>query len=179
MFELIETPIGGCFEIKPPIFKDARGKFVKLFHKDMFESYGLNSVYGEEYYSISSKGVIRGLHFQKPPQAHVKLVSCISGVILDVVVDLRKDSKTFKQFFSLELSSAKGNMLYIPEGLAHGFYVISEEAIFISMNSKKYSADCDSGIHWDSFGFDWPDKNPQVSKKDRNMIRLDDFISPF
>ena len=179
MFTITETPIKGCYEISPRIFEDKRGKFVKFFHKELFKSYGLNYVYEEEYYSVSQKGVVRGLHFQTPPNAHIKLVTCTAGKILDVVVDLRKNSKTFKHAYSLEIDSAKGNMLYVPEGLAHGFYVLTNEAIFLSMNSKKYSPECDSGIHWDSFGFEWPDKNPVVSKKDRNMVRLDDFISPF
>lgn len=179
MFQIIKTPISGCFEIQPHIFNDERGRFVKLFHKELFESYGLNSVYEEEYCSKSYKGVLRGLHFQTPPHAHVKLVTCITGKILDVVVDLRKNSNTFKQAYSLELDAGKENMLYVPEGLAHGFYVLSEEAIFLSMNSKKFSPECDSGIHWDSFKFDWPDKNPIVSEKDKKMIKLNDFISPF
>lgn len=179
MFNIIETPISGCFEIKPRIFEDSRGRFIKLFHKELFESYGLNSVYEEEYYSVSHKGVLRGLHFQTPPNAHVKLVTCVTGKILDVVVDLRKNSNTFKQAYSLELDSTKGNMLYVPEGLAHGFYVLSDKAVFLSMNSKKFSPECDSGVHCYSFGFEWPDKNAVISKKDKDMVKLDDFISPF
>ena len=136
-FELIPTGIEGCFEIRPRIFKDQRGRFVKLFHRDFFDDLGLQSVYEEEYYSVSPARVIRGLHFQVPPKEHVKLVSCLKGSILDVVFDLRTESKSYGRVFSLELSSERGNMLYVPEGLAHGFYVFSESAIFLSMNSKK------------------------------------------
>ncbi|MFO7669638.1 MAG: dTDP-4-dehydrorhamnose 3,5-epimerase family protein [Bacteroidales bacterium] len=178
-FELIPTGIEGCFEIRPRIFQDQRGRFVKLFHRDFFDDLGLQSVYEEEYYSVSPARVIRGLHFQIPPKEHVKLVSCLKGSILDVVYDLRTESKTYGQVFSLELSSERGNMLYVPEGLAHGFYVLSESAIFLSMNSKKFSQECDRGIRWNSIPFDWPDRDPIVSEKDMNMVPLKEFDNPF
>jgi dTDP-4-dehydrorhamnose 3,5-epimerase len=178
-FEIIPTPIGGCVEIIPRIFEDERGRFIKLFHQDFFMQHQLNPVYEEQYYSVSSHRVLRGLHFQIPPHAHVKLVSCISGSILDVVVDLRRNSATFKKVSSLELNAQKGNMLYVPEGLAHGFYVLSSQCIFLSMNSRKFSAECDSAIYWDSIGFTWPDRDPVVSEKDKNAIPLNSFISPF
>ncbi|MCK4991642.1 MAG: dTDP-4-dehydrorhamnose 3,5-epimerase family protein, partial [Bacteroidales bacterium] len=110
---------------------------------------------------------------------HVKLVSCVQGTILDVVYDLRTGSKSSGRVFSLELSSEKGNMLYVPEGLAHGFYVLSESATFLSMNSKKFAPECDRGIRWDSIPFDWPDKEPIVSEKDQKMVSLDAFENPF
>jgi dTDP-4-dehydrorhamnose 3,5-epimerase len=178
-FELVETSIEGCFEIRPRIFEDQRGRFVKLFHEGFFREHGLVTVFEEEYYSVSPARVIRGLHFQIPPKAHVKLVTCVQGAILDVVYDLRTDSPTSGRVFSLEISSDKGNMLYVPEGLAHGFYAESERAIFVSMNSKKFAPDCDRGIRWDSIPFDWPDKKPIVSEKDRNMVPLNEFVNPF
>jgi dTDP-4-dehydrorhamnose 3,5-epimerase len=178
-FELIPTGIEGCYQIQPRLFEDQRGRFVKLFHAEFFREHGLETTYEEEYYSVSPARVIRGLHFQVPPKAHVKLVSCIQGTILDVVCDLRRDSKTFGKVSALELSSKQGNMLYVPEGLAHGFYVLSEKAIFVSMNSKKFAPECDRGIRWDSIPFDWPDQDPVVSDKDRNMISLEEFESPF
>ena len=178
-FELIETPIKGCFEIIPRVFEDDRGRFVKTFHYGWFREQGLQSEYEEQYYSVSAKSVIRGLHFQAPPNAHVKLVSCLSGSILDVVVDLRKDSSSYRQFHTTEVSATKGNMVYVPEGLAHGFYVLSDRCIFLSMNSRKFSPECDRAINWNSIGFDWPDKNPVVSEKDRNAVMLNDYNSPF
>lgn len=178
-FELNPTGIEGCFEIRPRVFKDQRGKFVKLFHRELFDELGLQSTYEEEYYSISPARVIRGLHFQVPPKEHVKLVSCLKGAILDVVYDLRSESDSSGQVFSLELNSEKGNMLYVPEGLAHGFYVLSEKAIFLSMNSRKFSPECDRGIRWDSIPFNWPDKDPIVSEKDTNMVSLRNFENPF
>jgi len=178
-FDLIPTGIEGCFEIRPRIFEDQRGKFVKLFHREFFDDLGLQSSYEEEYYSVSSARVIRGLHFQVPPKEHVKLVSCLQGEILDVVYDLRANSKSSGKVFSLPLSSEKGNMLYVPEGLAHGFYTVSEKATFLSMNSRKFASECDRGIRWDSIPFEWPDKNPVVSEKDTNMVSLDAFDNPF
>jgi len=178
-FELVPTGIEGCFEIRPRIFEDQRGKFVKLFHREHFEELGLQATYEEEYYSVSSSRVLRGLHFQVPPKAHVKLVTCLKGSILDVVYDLRSDCKSSNRVFALELSADKGNMLYVPEGLAHGFYVLSDSATFLSMNSRKFDPGCDRGIRWDSIPYQWPDKNPVVSEKDSNMVALGDFINPF
>lgn len=178
-FKLVPTHLEGCFEIKPRIFEDQRGRFVKLFHHDFFQEHGLQTVYEEEYYSVSPARVIRGLHFQVPPKAHVKLVSCLEGAILDVVCDLRRASPTFGKVFTLELSYENGNLLYVPEGLAHGFYVLSKRATFVSMNSRKFAPECDRGIRWDSIPFDWPDKDPIVSEKDRAMVTLEAFENPF
>ncbi len=177
--EKIETGIEGCFELRPRIFKDDRGGLVKTFHYDTFKSIGLETDFREEYYSYSKKGVLRGLHFQIPPDDHIKCVTCVSGKIFDVVVDLRKKSSTYKQHFSLELRSELGNMLYIPKGLAHGFYVLSEKAIFLNRTTTVYSPDRDAGIKWDSCDINWPNKEPILSKKDIEMTNLKDFKSPF
>lgn len=178
-FELVPTGIEDCFEIRPRIFEDHRGKFVKLFHKGFFEELGLQFTYEEQYYSVSPARVIRGLHFQVPPMQHVKLVSCLKGTLLDVVIDLRSGSPTSGRVFSLELDARAGNMLYVPEGLAHGFYVLSENATFLSMNSRKFSPECDKGIRWNSIPFEWPDSDPIVSDKDANMVSLEAFENPF
>jgi len=175
----IETSIPGCFELQPRIFKDSRGKLIKTFHKDSFAALDLETDFKEEYYSVSKKGVLRGLHFQLPPADHVKCVTCISGKIFDVVVDLRKDSPTYKQHFSIELDDEKGNMLYIPRGLAHGFYVLSEKAIFLNRTTTVYEPSCDTGIKWDSCNISWPIENPILSIKDQQMIELSNFKSPF
>jgi len=177
--EIIKTKIEGCFELKPKIFKDDRGRLVKTFHHDTFKESGLETDFKEEYYSVSKKGVLRGLHFQLPPHDHVKCITCLSGKIFDVVVDLRKNSATYKQFFSIELDSEKGNMLYIPAGLAHGFYTISEEAIFLNRTTTVYNPNSDTGIKWNSCGISWPNLNPILSEKDEQMMELDSFNSPF
>ena len=179
MMKKIETPIDGCFELQPNIFKDERGRLVKTFHEPSFLGLNLDTDFKEEYYSASIKGVLRGLHFQSPPHDHVKCVTCISGKIFDVVVDLRKKSPTYKQYFSIELDADKGNMLYIPKGLAHGFYALSENVIFLNRTTTVYEPSCDTGIKWDSCGIQWPNLTPILSDKDNQMVSLDDFKSPF
>lgn len=173
------TPLPGCYELHPRVLSDDRGRLVKVYHENTFAELGLHTNFAEEYYSISSQRVIRGLHFQTPPHDHIKVVGCLQGRILDVVVDLRKGSPTFKQHFMVELSAEKGNLLYVPQGLAHGFYVLSETAIFLNRASTVYSPENDRGIRWDSCGIDWPDREPIVSEKDRNMPALDDYATPF
>ena len=175
----IQTTIPGCFELQPNVFKDDRGRLVKTFHKDSFLALDLATDFTEEYYSISKKGVLRGLHFQVPPHDHVKCVTCLSGKIFDVVVDLRKQSPTYKHHFSIELNAEKGNMLYIPAGLAHGFYALTENTIFLNRTTTVYEPSCDTGIKWDSCGIEWPVSNPILSEKDQQMIPLDAFKSPF
>ena len=177
--KILKTPIKGCFELHPKVFQDTRGRLVKTYHEEVFASNGLATDFTEEYYSVSNQSVLRGLHFQLPPNDHVKCVTCLSGRIFDVVVDLRKNSSTFKQYYSLKLDSDIGNMLYIPEGLAHGFYVISDQAIFLNRSNVVYKPESDSGIRWDSCGIIWPNDDPVLSEKDKQMIKLDDFISPF
>ena len=177
--ELVKTPIEGCYELQSRIFEDSRGKLIKTYHEDMFGALGLATDFTEEYYSVSYKNVLRGLHFQLPPNDHIKCVTCIEGKIFDVVVDLRKNSTTYKKHFVIELDAEKENMLYIPKGLAHGFYVLSEKAIFLNRTTVVFKPESDTGIHWDSCGIDWPNKNPIISEKDANMIGLDEFKSPF
>lgn len=174
-----ETTISGCFELQPNVFKDDRGRLVKTFHEDSFLSLGLETNFTEEYYSVSKSQVLRGLHFQLPPHDHVKCVTCLSGKIFDVVVDLRKDSPTYKQYFSIELDAEKGNMLYVPKGLAHGFYILSDEAIFLNRTTTVYNPESDAGIKWNSCGIKWPNMSPVLSEKDEQMMGLDEFKSPF
>ena len=178
-FQLNPTTIEGCYEIQPNVFHDKRGRFIKFYHEQEFQESGLCSHYEEKYYSVSNKRVLRGLHFQTPPNSQVKLVSCLFGNLLDVVVDLRKSSKTYGDYFSTELSSEKGNLLYVPEGLAHGFYSLTDNSIFVSLNSIKYEPASDGGINWNSIGFEWPDSNPVLSDKDKSMPALKNFTSPF
>jgi len=177
--EIRKTSIEGCYEILPKVFQDERGKLIKTFHVNTFESLGLGIKFDEEYYSISAKGVLRGLHFQIPPEAHIKCVTCIKGKIFDVVVDLRKGSPSYKQHFTTILEETEGKMLYIPKGCAHGFYVLEDQSIFLNRSSSPFSAAHDMGIRWDSCGIQWPDTEPTLSEKDKGMISLEDFDSPF
>ncbi|WP_409341776.1 dTDP-4-dehydrorhamnose 3,5-epimerase [Paenibacillus sp. MBLB4367] len=174
-----ETAITGCYEIAPDRFKDERGLFVKTFRDDFFADNGLETRFAEQYYSFSYRHVIRGLHFQTPPWEHVKLVYCVSGNVTDAVVDLRSGSPTYGRFAMLDLSADKGNMLYIPAGLAHGFCVRSQDALLVYNVSTSYSPLHDKGIRWDSAGIPWPVRDPVVSDRDRGFPGLDEFASPF
>ncbi len=174
-----ETKIPGCYEITPDVFKDERGSFVKTFHQDIFKIHQLETKFTEEYYSVSLRNVLRGLHFQLPPEAHTKMVYCVQGQVIDAVVDLRVGSPTFGQFALFDLSAEKANTLYIPPGLAHGFYVTGETALMMYKVSTVYSPKHDTGIHWDSVGIPWPCTEPIVSKRDSSFAALSEFKSPF
>jgi len=176
---LKHSKIPGCFEIIPEVFNDGRGTFIKTFHNGVFKENRLEINFAEEYYSLSCKGVLRGLHFQLPPMDHVKLVYCVSGMVLDAVVDLRVGFRTYGEFETFELSAEKANMIYIPKGLAHGFYVLSESAIMMYKVSTVYSPEHDTGILWSSVGIPWPDKMPIISKRDSEFKSFTDFKSPF
>ncbi len=177
--KVTKTYIEGLVEIDPPIFNDQRGKFVKIYHEELFKQNGLSTSFAEEYYSVSSKNVLRGLHFQLPPYDHIKCVTCIAGKVFDVVIDLRKNSKTYKQHFGTELSADKGNMLYIPAGFAHGFFALTDNVIFLNRTSTIYNGDNEGGIKWDSAGIKWPSDDPIISEKDIELIKLEDYKSPF
>ncbi len=177
--EIRPTHIPGCLELLPKIFQDERGSFVKTFHAGLFREQGLTTDFAEEYYSWSKRGVLRGLHFQIPPQDHIKLVYCLSGAVLDVVLDVRKGSPTYGNYAQVELSAEKANMLYIPSGLAHGFYVTADHAIMQYKVTTVYSPEHDAGIRWDSAGIPWPDANPVVSKRDTDFPTLTAFKTPF
>lgn len=177
--EARQTQIPGCLEIVPKIFKDERGRFVKTFQQNIFKKHGLEANFVEEYYSVSYKGVLRGLHFQLPPMEHVKIVYCIAGKVLDVVVDLRVGSPTYGGCEIIELSDERANMVYIPKGLAHGFYVLSDNATMMYKVTTTYSPEHDTGILWSSVNIPWPDKRPVVSKRDGAFKAFKDFKSPF
>lgn len=177
--EFVRTELKGCLELRPLVLEDARGRFIKTFHQDVFVENGLNTIWREEYYSTSHRDVIRGLHFQMPPCDHVKLVYCLSGTVVDVLLDIRGGSPTYGQTASFELSAERGNMLYIPAGVAHGFCAVSDLAIMQYKVSTVYSPQHDAGIRWDSVGFHWPTQTPIMSERDQRFGDLDSFVSPF
>ena len=177
--KLIESQISGCFELQPNIFDDARGRFVKIFNQDDFENSGLEIRFPEQYYSVSKKNVIRGMHFQLPPCDHAKLVCCVQGAVFDAVIDLRIGSPTYGHAETFELTADKANSIYIPKGMAHGFCTLSDEAILMYSVSSVYSAECDSGIQWNSGDIAWPIQDPILSARDQSFVPLDQFISPF
>ena len=171
--------IPGCYEIHPPVSNDERGSFVKTFNHELFVKHRLVTEWQEEYYTISRQRVLRGLHFQRPPHDHEKLVYCIDGVVLDVVVDLRVGSPAYGKHVMIELTADKANMIYIPRGLAHGFYVTTQSATMLYKVSTQYAQSHDTGILWNSAGIDWPDDNPVLSSRDQSFSTFNDFESPF
>ena len=177
--DLIKTQIEGCYELQPIIFDDARGRFVKTFNVVEFKKNGLETDFKEQYYSVSYKNVIRGMHFQLPPLDHVKLVCCVWGSVFDAVLDLRVGSPNYGKSEVFELSADKANSIYIPKGLAHGFCALSDEAILMYSVSTVYSSECDLGIAWDSVGVKWPVKDPIISSRDSGFSKFDQFKSPF
>lgn len=179
MFQLIPTSLPGLQVIQPRIFSDRRGDFVKTFHAGLFHDLGLDFEPREEFFSTSARGVVRGMHFQRPPAAHAKMVYCIVGRVLDVVLDLRKSSPTFGRSCARELSAANREMLFIPVGFAHGFLALEDGATMVYQTSTVHSPAQDAGIVWNSFGFDWPVKSPQLSERDQQFPALTDFDSPF
>lgn len=179
MFEKSETLILGCFVLKPKVLSDHRGKFVKILHNKLFGDLGLESDFKEEYYSTSSKGVLRGLHFQEPPHEHVKCVTCLQGELFDAVVDLRKNSPTFGKNFTITLSADNPAILYIPAGLAHGFMAMEDNTLFLNKTTTVFNGGADSGVRWDSCGIKWPGISPILSEKDQNMTPFEQYDSPF
>ena len=171
--------IKGAYLITPKRFLDDRGMFVKTFHSDIYAQHGLETNFKEEYYSISGKHVLRGMHFQLPPQDHVKLVYCIRGSVLDVLLDLRINSLTYGQTFATHLSLENSNIMYIPTGLAHGFLALSDDATLVYKTSTVHHPENDAGILWDSFGFDWTHIPSNISERDKRFISFSDFNSPF
>jgi dTDP-4-dehydrorhamnose 3,5-epimerase/CDP-3, 6-dideoxy-D-glycero-D-glycero-4-hexulose-5-epimerase len=179
MKTVLVTEFKGLHIIEGNMFKDSRGLFLKTFNHSMFEHLGLETNYKERYYSKSHKDVIRGMHFQIPPYEHIKIVNVLQGSILDVVVDIRKTSTTYRKYFSVELNDSDGRFLYIPKGFAHGFKALTDNTIVEYNQTTEYNKECDFGIRWDSFGFDWHISNPIISERDGNFPILNDFSSPF
>jgi dTDP-4-dehydrorhamnose 3,5-epimerase len=171
-----QTSIGGVYMLNSPRLRDDRGFFRKPFSRELFKSLKLEYNFAEFFYSLSNKNVIRGMHFQKAPMECTKLVSVIAGTILDVCLDLRKSSKTFAAVFACELSEENEKSLYVPEGIAHGFAALSENAVVHYAQSASFSKGHDAGIRYDSFGFDWPIKTPVVSEKDLRLPLFEDYI---
>jgi dTDP-4-dehydrorhamnose 3,5-epimerase len=177
--EFIETKIEGLYLIKPNILGDARGKFIKTFHLDTFKEKGLSGDFQESFYSTSQKNVLRGMHFQTPPYDHEKLVYVPCGSILDVVLDLRKNSPTYGKSVSQHLNSENGHLFYIPKGCAHGFLSLEDNTYVTYMQTSMYAPNNDEGVHYASFGFDWGVANPIVSERDQAFVSLADFDTPF
>jgi dTDP-4-dehydrorhamnose 3,5-epimerase len=180
---LIKTKLNGLVILKPIVFKDNRGYFMESYNqKNINKLLGIvNFVQDNE--SKSYKGVLRGLHFQKPPYAQSKLVRCLKGEVLDVALDLRKDSKTYGMIETILLSEENKEQLFIPKGFAHGFVVISESAILSYKVDNYYKPEFESGIIWNDpdLNIDWRVNKTEirVSEKDKNLPNFNKTINPF
>lgn len=175
----LSTNFEGVYLIENKILKDNRGEFQKLFQKSLFMEKGLEINIDEHFFSVSQRGVIRGMHFQLPPHAQSKLVYVLIGKIIDVIIDIRKNSKTFMQYLAIELSSDNRKAFFIPEGFAHGFQSLEENTVMVYSQSEEFNCKSDCGISPLSFNMDWPIENCIISDKDKNLISLEDFESPF
>ena len=173
------TDIPGCYVLQAKVMRDPRGTFVKTFHSPRFEELGLRTDWQEEYFSSSAVGVVRGMHFQLPPADHAKMVFCLTGEVLDVVVDLRRGSPRFGRAQGFTLSEANGRGLYLPTGCAHGFVSRVDGSDMYYKVTSVHSPEHDAGVAWDSIGFDWPVADPALSDRDRRHPALADFSSPF
>jgi dTDP-4-dehydrorhamnose 3,5-epimerase len=174
-----ETKLKGVYLINNFNSIDDRGLFVKTFNKNLFKENKINLEIRETYYSVSKKGVIRGMHFQLPPRDHEKLVFVPKGEIIDVVIDLRKNSSTYKKHISVKLSAENKKSIFIPKGLAHGFKSLKDDTITVYNVTTEYNSESDNGISFDSFGFDWEIVDPIVSTRDKSFETLNNFKSPF
>lgn len=181
--EIIKTDIEGVVILKPRVFGDSRGYFMESYNKEVFDSEVGPVEFVQDNESCSTRGVVRGLHFQLPPYAQAKLVRCVSGRVLDVAVDLRCASPTYGQHVAVELSDENRLQLFIPRGFAHGFSVLSDTAVFQYKCDNLYHPESEGGISVNdpSLGIDWKtDMSTAIlSDKDRNRPMLEDFDSPF
>ena len=174
--EIEPTKLVGVWMVTPKVFHDTRGYFMETFQRKRFEAAGLRGDFVQDNHSYSTRNTLRGLHFQNP-QGQAKLVQVIQGEIYDVAVDIRKDSPTFGEWFGLRLSSTNHRQLYITEGFAHGFCVISETAHVVYKCTEYYAPEHEKGILWSdpNIGIDWKIENPQLSEKDNAHPRLEEF----
>ena len=177
------TNIEGLVIIEPRVFGDERGYFLETYNEKEFEESIGKISFVQDNESKSSKGVLRGLHFQKPPFAQAKLVRCLEGKVLDVAVDIRVGSNTYGQHVAVELSGENKRQLFVPRGFAHGFLVLSDTATFAYKVDNTYAPESDAGIRWNDKGLNikWgmEDREVMISAKDAELTFLSEFESPF
>jgi len=181
--KFVNTPIEGLVIIEPTVFGDNRGYFLESYNKKKFEEAIGKVSFVQDNESKSAKGVLRGLHFQKPPFAQAKLVRCIEGSVLDVAVDIRKGSPTYGKHVAIELTGENKRQLFVPRGFAHGFSVLSDSAVFAYKVDNIYAPESDWGIRYDDkeLNIDWGlnKEEVQLSVKDKNLTFFKDFETPF
>jgi len=179
--EIFPTSLQGVMIIQPNVFEDQRGYFFESFNLNEFEKAGINLEIKQVNQSLSGKNVLRGLHFQRPPWAQAKLVRVIRGAVFDVAVDIRKDSPTYGKWVSAVLTEQNKNMLWIPEGFAHGFLTLADNTVFLYKCNQFYCKEAEETISWNDpdIGIEWNIDNPVLSPKDLNAASFKNFTSPF
>ena len=182
MITVSETELDGVLIVEPKVFGDNRGWFMETYSRRDFEEAGITSEFVQDNRSFSSKkGIIRGLHFQRNPMCQAKLLTCLKGEILDVAVDLRKDSPTYKKWISVKLTAENKKQIFIPKGFAHGFLTLTDDVEIMYKCDELYSPECDGGIRFDDpeIGVEWGVENPILSEKDKNAPYLKDIKLDF
>jgi len=179
--EFKNTHIEGLTVIEPRVFGDQRGYFFESYSKPLFEAAGLNLDFVQDNQSLSDRGVLRGLHFQKPPHDQGKLVRVITGSVQDTVVDIRKNSKTYGQHLSIILSAENKTMLWIPPGFAHGFCTLEDHTIFSYKCTDVYHPESEGGLMYNdpSLDIEWELDDVQLSDKDKHYKSFKEFETPF
>ena len=179
--EIIKSEIPDVLIIKPDIFQDERGYFFESYNETKFREYGIDAHFVQDNESKSQKGVLRGLHFQRPPYAQGKLVRVMKGSVLDVAVDLRHNSPWFGKSVSIVLSESNKWMYWIPEGFAHGFLTLEDNTVFFYKCTHLYQKSAEGSIRWNDpdLNIDWGNTNPVLSEKDLNAPFLKDFERTF
>ena len=178
-FDFATTEIPGIYLITPGLFLDDRGFFMESWKKSEFQKSGINEDFVQDNHSFSSRGVLRGLHFQREPESQGKLVRVITGAVWDVAVDIRPDSGSFGKWYGTELNEENPQMVYIPPGFAHGFLVLSDSALFHYHCTTEYAPEFDAAIAWNDpdINVNWPIEPESVSTKDSAAPRLCDVPS--
>ena len=179
--EIIKTPLAGLLIIKPDVFEDERGYFFESYNREKFLTHGIDVTFVQDNESKSKRGVLRGLHFQNPPFAQGKLVRVMRGSVLDVAVDIRRESPTYGKWSSIVLSGKNKWMYWIPVGFAHGFLTLEDDTTFFYKCTNAYNKESEGAIRWNdpALGIDWDIKDPVVSPKDEVAPMFREFESRF
>jgi len=180
--EFVKSKLEGAWLVRPRVFRDDRGFFLETFKAESFADHGISTSFVQDNHSRSlRRGVLRGMHFQRPPHTQAKLVRAARGAIYDVIVDLRRGSPTFGQWEGFTLDDTDLAMLYVPRGFAHGFCTLTDAADVVYKADDYYASDCEGGVLWSDpdMKIEWPITAPLLSDKDRELPRLAQFDSPF
>ena len=179
--KILAEDLPGVKLIQPNVFEDERGYFYESYNRNNLANIGISDDFVQDNQSLSHRGVLRGLHFQNPPMAQGKLVRAVKGAVLDVVVDIRKDSATYGKHYAVELNETNKLMLWVPVGFAHGFCTLEDHTVFSYKCTNYYDPKSESGIMWNDkdLGINWDMKNPILSNKDKENTLFSEFVSPF